>query len=576
MKSIFVTAILFACNVVGWSQVPTAFVKAGNGAESEQLFFPGAIRSRPVLGDYAHSGHMGLFSGGQDLAEDVSKWYADERWGDQGDGTYANPILNADYSDPDVIRVGDTYYMTCSEFHYMGMPILQSDDLVNWRIIARVNDSIAYAGYDEMTKYGGGTWAPSLRYHDGRFWIYVCTPDEGLFVSTATDASGPWTPLTCIKGVSGWEDPCPLWDDDGQAYLGRSQLGGGPIIIHRMSADGMTLLDDGVKVYEGPTAEGTKLFKRDGYYYLSIPEGGVSTGWQMLLRSRSIYGPYEGRRILEQGSTHVNGPHQGALVDTPDGNWWFYHFQATEPLGRVVHLQPVTWTGDFPIVGVDYDGNGVGEPVKAYQKPIAGSTAAKPQTDDTFDSNVLAPWWQWNHNPSEDLWSLSSNPGCLALHPSVASKIREARGMVTQKVMGYKSIATAELDMQGLSRSQRTGLSNLGNKFVGMGVFMRTVGDAAVPYIYIETDGTISILDALPSGISRVWLRLSIDAVGNTNQYSYSVDGENFKDIGNSFSQGSGDWKGERVGLYTYANREVEGTALFDSFTYTTDGPTVK
>lgn len=148
--------------------------------------------------------------------------------------------------------------------------------------------------------------------------------------------------------------------------------------------------------------------------------------------------------------------------------------------------------------------------------------------------------------------------------------------MVTQKVMGYKSIATAELDMQGLSRSQRTGLSNLGNKFVGMGVFMRTVGDAAVPYIYIETDGTISILDALPSGISRVWLRLSIDAVGNTNQYSYSVDGENFKDIGNSFSQGSGDWKGERVGLYTYANREVEGTALFDSFTYTTDGPTVK
>lgn len=236
----------------------------------------------------------GSVTGGGDGTRDL-------RWGDLGDGTYANPILNGDYSDPDVIRVGSKYYMTCSEFHFMGMPILESDDMVNWRIIGQVFGSIDLPGYSDMTKYGNGTWAPALRYHDGKYWIYVCTPNEGLFMTTADNPAGPWAPLHCVKAVSGWEDPCPLWDDDGQAYLGRSQLGGGPIIIHRMSADGRTLLDEGRTVYEGPVAEGTKMFKKDGYYYLSIPEGGVSTGWQTVLRSKSVYGPYDDKKIvLEQ------------------------------------------------------------------------------------------------------------------------------------------------------------------------------------------------------------------------------------------------------------------------------------
>lgn len=243
---------------------------------------------------------FGLCLSSQCRAATCGDGKTDLRWGDLGDGTFANPILNGDYSDPDVIRVGSKYYMTCSEFHFMGMPVLESDDMVNWKIIGRVFSRINLDGYSSMAKYGNGTWAPALRYHDGRFWIYVCTPNEGLFMSTATDPAGPWTPLHCVKSVAGWEDPCPLWDDDGQAYLGRSQLGGGPIIIHRMSADGRTLLDDGRTVYEGPVAEGTKLFKKDGYYYLSIPEGGVSTGWQTVMRSKSIYEPYaEKKRVLE-------------------------------------------------------------------------------------------------------------------------------------------------------------------------------------------------------------------------------------------------------------------------------------
>ncbi len=223
-------------------------------------------------------------------------------WGDQGDGTYRNPILPADYSDPDVIRVGDDFYLVASEFHFMGIQVLHSRDLVNWRIIGRVFDRLTIdPKYDTMQGYAQGTWAPSLRHHDGLFYLYVCTPREGLLRWTAKDPAGPWQHVT-VKQVDQWEDPCPFWDDDGQAYLVHSKLGAGPLILHRLSADGTKLLDDGVEIYRGPVAEGPKLFKRAGWYYISLPEGGVEKGGQSILRSRAIYGPYERRVVTPDGS----------------------------------------------------------------------------------------------------------------------------------------------------------------------------------------------------------------------------------------------------------------------------------
>jgi beta-xylosidase len=201
-------------------------------------------------------------------------------WGDQLNGTYKNPVLNADFSDPDVIRVDDKYYMVASDFHFLGMQVLESHDMVNWRIISQIYDRFELPGWDENRHYAGGSWAPAIRYHDGRFYVFFCTPEEGLFMATAEQPAGPWSPLHFVKAMKKWEDPCPFWDDDGQAYLGRSQHGAGPIIVHRMSADGRQLLDDGVTVYTGPVAEGTKFMKRNGYYYLIIPEGGVGQGWQ--------------------------------------------------------------------------------------------------------------------------------------------------------------------------------------------------------------------------------------------------------------------------------------------------------
>jgi len=511
-----------------------------------------------------------------------SFWHVDTRWGDQGDGTFANPILNADYSDPDVIRVGNKYYMTCSEFHFMGMPILESDDMVNWHVVTHIFNAIDLDGYDTMSRYAGGTWAPTLREHDGRFYMFVCTPAEGLLMSVADDIRGPWEPLHVVKQVSGWEDPCPFWDDDGQAYLGRSQHGAGPIIIHKMSTDGRQLLDDGREVYRGPVAEGTKLFKRDGYYYLSIPEGGVGTGWQQVLRSKSIYGPYEGKTVLERGATKVNGPHQGALVDTPDGAWWFFHFQSTEPLGRVVHLQPVEWRDGFPFIGTDNDNNGIGEPMKICRKPIITGTDGRtdppaapcvPQGSDTFDHAQLHPMWQWNHNPDNSHWSLTDHPGCLKLIPSTASDLRKARNTLTQKLMGYSGEAIVKLNYATLKDNARAGMACLGKIYAAAGICLND-GKCCV---YWEQNGQETIIKTLEDTTKSIYLRLDYDAFANRFCFSYSLTGETFLALGDSFSEASRDWKGARVALYAYTKdvekQTADGAALFDAFVYLFDGP---
>ena len=379
-----------------------------------------------------------------------------------------------------------------------------------------------------------------------------------------------------MKSAGGWEDPCPLWDDDGQAYVGRSQLGGGPIYIHKMSADGTRLLDDGKKVYEGPVAEGTKLFKKDGYYYISIPEGGVSSGWQTVMRSKNIYGPYESKRVLEMGVTKVNGPHQGALVDTPEGEWWFYHFQSADPQGRVVHLQPVVWEDGFPVIGTDYDKNGIGEPVKVCKKPAVKCdvTPHAPQASDDFSSDKLAVQWQFNHNPANENWSLTSRPGWLEIKALKAESVRDSRNQFTQKTMGYKGEAVIRMDYSAMTEGQRAGLECIGNKFCGAGVLVQKDAGTLTPVVYYENEGQIKLIKTVEKGGDPViYVKLAIDALNNKHQFSYSLDGQNYLECGDSFQEGSRDWKGSRVGLYSYNTKEEGGSAWFDSFEYKFDGP---
>lgn len=489
------------------------------------------------------------------------------KWGDQGNGTYINPILNADYSDPDVIRVDDTYYMVASDFHFLGMQVLESKDMINWKPIAQIYDRFSFPAWDENKRYAGGSWAPAIRYHDGKFWVFFCTPDEGLFMSNAQNPAGPWSPLHLVKKVEKWEDPCPFWDEDGTAYLGRSKHGAGPIILHKMSADGKSLLDDGFTVYTGPVAEGTKIHKLNGYYYMSIPEGGVEKGWQTILRSPNIYGPYEKKVVLEKGSTNINGPHQGAMVDTPDGKWFFYHFQHNGAIGRVVHLQPMIWKDGWPEIGVDIDRNGIGEPVRAWEKPIASNHIFAPATDDDFSSPTLSLQWQFNHNPVADAWSLESPSGSFTLKALHSTSFRSARNTLTQKTMGYQSEATVSLDFANIAEGQRSGLVCMGKENMMLGVQLQN-GERK---LYISNDTIDNIITSLPG--NTVYLRVSIDMIQQSFRFSYSIDNINFIACGEPFFIHFGYWKGVRLGLYSYNLIRNAGSASFRQFRYKHDGP---
>lgn len=382
---------------------------------------------------------LAIFLSGQkpSSAQSISK-----AWNPDRDTHYVNPVINADYSDPDVCRVGDDYYMTSSSFcSFPGLQILHSTDLVNWEIVgAALRDYPGANWSDErpwealghgmradlspvpgalewktVPQHGNGVWAPAIRYHNGEFYIYCGDPDRGIFMVKTSDPAGIWEEPVWVLKANGFIDPCPLWDEDGNAYLSfgcaGSRAGNKSIMfVAPMSQDGMSLLAPGKIVYDGhrtqPTIEGTKFYKFRGHYYIFSPAGGVPTGWQVVLRSDSPYGPYTERVVMAQGDSPVNGPHQGAWVDTPQGEHWFLHFQDKDAYGRVVHLQPMVWTDeDWPVIGVDKDGDGVGEPVMKYRKPeLKSSGVFQPAESDDFSSVDLGLQWQWQGVPSP-YWS---------------------------------------------------------------------------------------------------------------------------------------------------------------------------
>ena len=480
-------------------------------------------------------------------------------WGDQGNGTYRNPILPADYSDPDVIRVGDDFYLVASEFHFMGIQVLHSKDLVNWTIISRVFDRLDLdPKYDEMRAYSQGTWAPTLRYHDGLFYLYVCTPRDGLLRWTAKDPAGPWTG-TVIKTVDQWEDPCPFWDDDGQAYLVRGRLGAGPLFLHKLSADGAQLLDEGREIYRGPVAEGPKLFKRHGWYYISLPEGGVEKGGQSILRSREIYGPYERRVVTPDGA-----PHQGGLVDLDSGESWFIGFKSAGHLGRVPCLQPVTWVDDWPVFG------DAGKPVVEGRKPkVEGQhPITHPQVSDEFDGSALAPQWQWNHNPTKEAFSHAARPGWLRLQGQPAANLEVARNTLTQKLWGQSGTFEVKLDASALAEGQRAGLAFLSGKMAAAVGIERVNGanrfywDDYSPTATKQVGGAAGALPGGPALPNVVWLRGEYH--GDQAKLSLSGDGSTFNDTGLKITLKFSQWKGARVALFSYG--EKAGAADFDYF----------
>jgi beta-xylosidase len=500
--------------------------------------------------------------------------------------TYTNPILYADYSDPDVLRVGTDYYLVASSFHFSpGIPILHSKDLVHWSIIGHVLPRLPFGPLYDMpgphtlddtiskpiggTKYASGVWAPSIRFRDGKFYVYFPTPDEGIFMATATDPAGPWsTPVQVIAGP-GYEDPCPFWDDDGTAWLIHGKVGAGPLILHRMSADGTRVLDDGVVVAEDkeklPVLEGPKLYKREGWYYIFAPIGGVDKGPQAVGRARDIRGPYEWRTVLEPGTTPIQGPHQGGYVETPSGAGWFLHFNSTGAFGRVVHLQPVKWADGWPVIGKPIPGKQSGQPVLTHDAPVAFAGPDRLQASDEFSTAKLGLQWSWNHNPDDSAWSLTRRPGWLRLEAPPAAHLVAARNTLTQILQGPVMRITARIDVSHMADEQRAGLSLFGVRPSWIGV----VRDGGVARITLASEGVettgfpapASFNVAMRQFVIRDTVELRADvSEGQEVRYSFSLDGKRFEPIGPPlwlarFSW----WKGSRPALFTFTRGQGRG-----------------
>ena len=508
------------------------------------------------------------------LAQVSRVWVADN-----GDGTYKNPVLHADYSDPDVVAVGGDFYLVASSFDQVpGLPVLHSKDLVNWRLIGHVFSEQPPAELYSKMQHGNGVWAPSIRYRNGEFYVYYPDPDIGIYMSKATNAAGPWSAPLLVKEVKGWIDPCPLWDDDGQAYLVHALAASRAsaksiLVVHRMSPDGTRLLDGGAIVYDGhaqdPGIEGPKFYKRNGYYYIFAPAGGVAPGWQLALRSRSVWGPYERRVVLAQGSTPVNGPHQGGWVETPRGESWFLHFQDQGPYGRIVHLQPMKWVDDWPVMGVN------GEPVLKYRKPdVAGSwPPATPPDSDEFNSAEIGLQWQWAANPKPNWAFPSSALGCLRLFavpaPAGARNLWDVPNLLTQKFPAPEFTATTKLTFSPFSNGDRAGLIVMGQDYAYVAV--RKKGDGLEVYQAVAQNaiGGAAEKESAPVAVKEktLYLRVTVSA-GAGCKFSFSADWIEFAPLGDAFEARPGRWIGAKVGLFaTGAAPAYEaGYADFDWF----------
>lgn len=494
---------------------------------------------------------------------------------DQRDGTYRNPVLHADYSDPDVIRDGNDYWLTASSFtNTPGLPILHSKDLVNWKLVNHAikkvpNPTTQPTRYDAVLP-GCGVWAPAIRKHNGLFYIFFPTPDEGIYVTTAKDPAGEWSAPWLLLGGKGLIDPCPLWDDDGNAYLAHAYANSRAGIKHKlrirpMSPDAKTILGDGQIVYDGvndhPTLEGPKFHKKDGYYYLSAPGGSVPTGWQVIFRSKNVYGPYEDKIVLAQQDTVVNGPHQGALVDDTAGGWWFLHFQDVEQYGRIVHLQPVAWKDNWPIPGDTSANPEKGKPVLRHKKPPGDSEVAVPATSDDFNDAKLGLQWQWGANPKDGWYSLTDNPGHLRLFAAPApADFNHIPQLLGQKFPARSFSLTTKFSLNAKGDAE-AGLAVIGRSSAALLLEQR--GDKTQLALHLpKQDALIQILDA-----NTVELKVMIDENAKA-AFAYRTDTGDFKPLGPQWETVVGQWVGTRIGLVARSATPNAGHADFDYFRF--------
>jgi beta-xylosidase len=450
---------------------------------------------------------------------------------------------------------------------------------VNWTIIGHALQKMIPAERFNTPQHGNGVWAPSIRYHNKEFYIYFGDPDAGIYMTKATDLAGVWSPLTLVKEGKGLIDACPFWDEDGKAYVihgfAGSRAGMKSVLgLFEMTPDGTKALTESRLIFDGhpdnPTVEGPKFYKRNGYYYIFCPAGGVKPGWQLALRSKNIYGPYEQKRVLAQGKLDINGPHQGAWVDTPDGKQdWFLHFQDLYAYGRAVLLQPMKWVNDWPVMGIDKENSGCGTPISTYIKPDVGKTypVTTPAESDEFNGQTLGLQWQWEANSNPLWYYCAGDKGYLRLFTwqltGEAKNLWNAPNLLLQKFPAPDFSATTKLTFTPMVTGERTGLVVMGLDYASLTMENTEKGITLKQITCLKADkGSPEIINASVSlAQPTIYLRVEVRQTKMVNSeginepkgtctFSYSLDGKDFSELGESFTAREGMWIGAKVGLY--------------------------
>ncbi len=490
--------------------------------------------------------------------------FAQKLHSDNGDGTYTNPVIAADFPDPDVILAGDTYYMVSTTmFVFPGVTILKSYDLVNWEYcsnaVQRFDFSKCY-DLDGCNRYSHGQWATSLRYHNGKFYLLFITLDEGGFLCTATKPEGPWELKKLPKG---FYDPGLFFDDDGRIYVAH---GYNKLYITEIDSNFAPKGNDSL-VYTGDIRrglEGTHVYKINGYYYLYCTYGGVD-GIQVALRSKNIYGPYEQKVVIRDTTKGVNfGVHQGALIKTQTGEWWTMLFVDQGPFGRFPSLHPVTWVDDWPTAGVD------GKGVVSYRKPNVGRNYPVKilPTSDEFDDAIPGMQWGWNHNPDPSKWSLTQKPGYLRLITGkVVTNLREARNTLTQRPFAYYSetiptSAVTKIETDHMKDGDIAGLAVFQDPYAYIAV--EQINDSR--YIIMVNNG--ETIDSVELKDKTVYLQASAHYGTGKASFSYSLDNKKFTPLGNELSMrfNLSVFTGNKFCLFNYATKSTGGYVDFDWF----------
>lgn len=501
---------------------------------------------------------------------------------DNGDGTYTNPVINADYSDPDICvgASGTDFYMTASSFSCIpGLPILHSKDLVNWKIVGYALKELTPKEEFDKTSHGNGVWAPCIRYHNGEYYIYWGDPDYGVYMVKTKNPEGEWEKPVLVIAGKGMIDTTPLWDEDGRCYLANGWAGSragmkSMLTVRELSADGTKAIGDPVMVYDGGndnhTVEGPKFYKRDGWYWIMAPAGGVATGWQLAMRSKSPYGPYECRTVMAQGKTKINGPHQGGWVHTAQGEDWFLNFQDKGAYGRVVHLQPMKWVNGWPVIGNAKGNAKCGEPVVSYKKPNVGKTypIENPVETDEFNTPVLGKQWQWHANYNQS-FGMPTSYGFFRLYTHRLSdnfvNLWEAPNLLLQKTPADAFTATTKVKFAAKKDGQYGGLIMMGRSYSALVV--KRVGDEfqlqqitcdkadkgkpeSVKVIATLKPTSKDKIQYDPAIYMDIYLRLTVKE-GAKMTFAYSLDNKNFKTCGDEFQMVEGKWIGAKFGFVT-------------------------